>query len=173
MSILIDIITSQKAENRNQSLESALDGKTTKNLLIECAGLEEFRNETTNLYFKVRALFFLYAIHRFYLPNSPEITGNAVIPFKAHEHILNRRFEEAIKILLDIQTTSGINEGLSSALANAYYKLAFQTLANQVKRSVRTTPGNNWMFRIGHPQDHPLKIRKELLKKIARVYFHS
>jgi UDP-N-acetylglucosamine pyrophosphorylase len=171
MSILIDIITSQKAENRNQSLESALDGKTTKNLLIECAGLEEFRNETTNLYFKVRALFFLYAIHRFYLPNSSEITGNAVIPFKAHEHILNRRFEEAIKILLDIQTTSGINEGLSSALANAYYKLAFQTLANQVKRSVRTTPGNNWMFRIGHPQDHPLKIRKELLVKNSAGLF--
>ncbi|HSO85037.1 MAG TPA: UTP--glucose-1-phosphate uridylyltransferase, partial [Draconibacterium sp.] len=89
----------------------------------------------------------------------------AITPYKAYEHILNRRFEEAIKILLEVQSRLGVNEGLSSALSDAYHKLAFQTLADQVKRSVRTTPGNNWMFRIGHPEDHPLKFRNELLRK--------
>ena len=165
MSGLIDIIISEKPEIRNKSLESACKGFTIAELLKECAELEDFRNRSNNLYQKVRALFFLYAIHRFYIPGKEQISGNAITPYKAYEHILNRRFEEAIKILLEVQSRLGVNEGLSSALSDAYHKLAFQTLADQVKRSVRTTSGNNWMFRIGHPEDHPLKFRKELLQK--------
>ena len=165
MNTLIDIITSTNPGIRNKSLESALSGKTTDNLLKECTELEKFRNSSTNLYHKVRALFFLYAIHRFHILGSNQIGCEAITPYKAYEHILNRRFEEAIKILLEVQNRLGINEGLSSALADAYHKLAFQTLADQVKRSVRTTPGNNWMFRIGHPEDHPLKFRDELLQQ--------
>ena len=37
-------------------------------LLAQCAGLEAFRRRSENLYERVRALFFLYAIHRFHLP---------------------------------------------------------------------------------------------------------
>ena len=165
MNSLTGIITSSNPEIRNQSLESVLSGKTANELLIDCMELEKFRSENKNLYHRVRALFFLYAIHRFYIPVCTPIGSEAVTPYKAYEHILNRRFEEAIKILLEVQNKVGINEGLSSALSDAYHKLAFQTLADQVKRSVRTTPGNNWMFRIGHPEDHPLKFRKELLLK--------
>jgi UDP-N-acetylglucosamine pyrophosphorylase len=165
MNSLTGIITSLNPETRNQSLESVLSGKSAEELLFECSELEKFRNENKNLYHKVRALFFLYAIHRFYIPVCNPIGSEAVTPYKAYEHILNRRFEEAIKILLEVQNKVGINEGLSSALSDAYHKLAFQTLADQVKRSVRTTPGNNWMFRIGHPEYHPLKFRKELLLK--------
>jgi hypothetical protein len=164
MKTLIDIITSTNPEIRNKSLESALSGKTNNDLLNDCTELEKFRNSSTNLYYKVRALFFLYSIHRFHILGSNQIGCEAITPYKAYEHILNRRFEEAVKILLDVQHRLGINEGLSSALADAYHRLAFQTLADQVKRSVRTTPGNNWMFRIGHPEDHPLKFRKELLQ---------
>jgi hypothetical protein len=36
-----------------------------------------------------------------------------------------------------------------------------------VRRSVRSVRGNQWMFRIGHPADHPLRIRPELL--LARL----
>lgn len=165
MNKLIEIIVSAETEIRNRSLESIVSGKPTPELLEDCAELEKFRNTSNNLYHKVRALFFLYAIHRFHLLNRAEISSEAKTPFKAYEHIINRRFEEAVKILTEIQDWHGINEGISSALADAYHKLAFQTLADQVKRSVRTTPGNNWMFRIGHPGDHPLKIRKELLQK--------
>jgi hypothetical protein len=164
MNKLIEIIVSAEPQTRNRSLESVIGGKTPPELLIDCTELEEFRNSSNNLYHKVRALFFLYAIHRFHILGKAEIGSDAITPYKAYEHIINRRFEEAIKILLDVQHQKGINEGLSSALADAYHKLAFQTLANQVKRSVRTTPGNNWMFRIGHPGDHPLKFRKELLQ---------
>jgi hypothetical protein len=164
MNNLIEIIVSAEPQTRNRSLESVIGGKTPPELLIDCTELEEFRNSSNNLYHKVRALFFLYAIHRFHILGKAEIGSDAITPYKAYEHIINRRFEEAIKILLNVQHQKGINEGLSSALADAYHKLAFQTLANQVKRSVRTTPGNNWMFRIGHPGDHPLKFRKELLQ---------
>jgi hypothetical protein len=52
---------------------------------------------------------------------------------------------------------------VSSALAEAYRRLAFQTLADQVRRSVRNVRGNQWMFRVGHPADQPLRIRPELL----------
>ncbi len=37
--------------------------------------------------------------------------------------------------------------------------LGFQTLADQVRRSVRSVRGNQWMFRTGHPADHPLRVR--------------
>ena len=165
MNVLVKIIISEIPEKRNQSLDSALKGLSLKELLQECDSLENFRNSSSNLYHKVRALFFLYAIHRFHIPTFAEIGGHAITPYIANEHILNRRFEEAIKVLLKVQSENGINEGLSSALSNAYYKLAFQTLADQVKSSVRTIPGNNWMFRIGHPEDHPLKIKDELIHK--------
>ena len=43
--------------------------------------------------------------------------------------------------------------------------LAFQTLADQVRRCVRSVRGNQWMFRVGHPADHPLRLRPELLRR--------
>lgn len=81
-----------------------------------------------------------------------------------------RRFEESIDLFLKIQATEGANEGISSGLADAYYRLAFQTLADQVRSSVRSTVGNKWMFRTGHPSDQPLKIRTELLTKFNGLY---
>src|SRR5208283_4762412 len=44
-----------------------------------------------------------------------------------------------------------------------YRSLGFQTLADQVRRSVRTVRGNQWMFRAAYPEDAPLRIRPELL----------
>nr|WP_319399776.1 UTP--glucose-1-phosphate uridylyltransferase [uncultured Carboxylicivirga sp.] len=164
MGQLLSIICSEKPEIKNLSLDSVCNQLSLEELLLECADLEQFRINNTNLYHKVRALFFLYAIHRFHIPQRQQIDQRAILPYTAYEHILNRRFEEAIAIILSIQELEGPNEGLSSALADAYHKLAFQTLADQVKKSVKTTVGNNWMFRIGHPEDHPLKLHKKLLQ---------
>src|SRR6185295_2397556 len=118
---------------------------------------------------RVRASFFLYAIHRFHLPARLEsisrITHHASrIPFKGYEHLLQRRFEEAIDAFLAVQAREGPSDAISSALAAAYHRLAFQTLADQVRRSVRSVRGNQWMFRMGHPTDQPLRIRPELLQ---------
>ena len=82
--------------------------------------------------------------------------------------MLNRRFEEAIDTFLEVQRRGGAERRDQLALAAAYHQLAFQTLADQVRRSVRTVRGNQWMFRMGHPADHPLRIRPELLRKSAR-----
>src|SRR6185436_9254383 len=78
---------------------------------------------------------------------------------------LHRRFEEAIDHFLSVQQSEGPSDAISSALSAAYHRLAFQTLADQVRRSVRSVRGNQWMFRMGHPADQPLRLRPELLQR--------
>ncbi|MCU0781385.1 MAG: UTP--glucose-1-phosphate uridylyltransferase, partial [Akkermansiaceae bacterium] len=138
-------------------------------LLAECAALDGFRRHSDNLYHRVRALLFLHAIHRYHLPErlAAETPGAAPghIPFRGYEKLLARRFEEAIEDFLGIQRQDGPSDAICSALAAAYHRLAFQTLADQVRRSVRGVRGNQWMFRMGHPADHPLRIRPELLAR--------
>jgi hypothetical protein len=162
---LIDIITSSDPAVRNQSLEQFCRGASARALLDQCVSLDNFRRRCSNLYERVRALFFLYAIHRFYLAMRAETPVAGLLPFKGYEHLLQRRFEEAIDIFLKAQEMNGANQAISSALAATYHRLAFQTLADQVRRSVRSVRGNQWMFRMGHPIDQPLRIRPELLDR--------
>lgn len=165
MSRLVEVIASSDPKKRDQSLDEVCNGQSLEDLLAECSSLEQFRNQSENLYERVRCLFFLYAIHRFHIPFLDNIDESSVIPYRAYELVLNRRFEEAIELLLAKQNAEGANRGLSSALSEAYKKLAFQTLADQVRKSVRSTLGNQWMFRTGHPQDHPLCINRRLSDK--------
>jgi len=160
---LLEIITSPDDATRNRSLDSLCTTASFEALLAECDALEAFRQRSENLYERVRALFFLYAIHRFHLPTRPELKAGGQIPFHGYEQLLQRRFGEAIEIFSNAQKTGGPSDALSSALSAAYHRLAFQTLADQVRRSVRTVRGNQWMFRMGHPKDQPLRVRRELL----------
>ena len=162
---LAQLITSSDPALRNQSLEAACAGASLDDLLTACGELEAFRRQSENLYERVRALFFLYALHRFHIPLRAGIKTRGLISFKGYEHLLQRRFEEAIETFLKIQETDGASDGISSALAASYHRLAFQTLADQVRRSVRSVRGNQWMFRMGHPEDQPLRIRPELLER--------
>ncbi len=168
---LISIITASDPAQRDQALDTFCRQATLPELLVECAALDDFRRQSENLYERVRALFFLYAIYRFHLPLKAALTGQSLIPFAGYEHLLNRRYDEAIDIFLAAQTQHGPSDGLASALAVAYHDLGFQTLANQVRRSVRSVRGNQWMFRIGHPADQPLRIRPELLQRGADETF--
>src|SRR6266853_1378613 len=168
---LIGIITAADPGIRNQSLEGACADLSARQLLEQCAALDAFRRRSDNLYERVRALFFLYAIYRFHLPpklQDPSLltrhASHPLIPFKGYEHLLQRRFEEAIDHFLEAQHEQGPNDAISSALAAACHRLAFQTLADQVRRSVRSVRGNQWMFRMGHAADQPLRIRPELLR---------
>ncbi|HWW01592.1 MAG TPA: UTP--glucose-1-phosphate uridylyltransferase [Candidatus Acidoferrum sp.] len=198
MSRLQRIITATDPHERNQSLDGVCSGLSPDDLASECADLDSFRRRSENLYERVRALFFLYAIHRFHLPQklqsgtttsasdshithlsaeasakadhasrSPGHPSRSLIPFKGYEHLLQRRFEEAIDQFLAVQAAEGPSDAISSALAAAYHRLGFQTLADQVRRSVRSVRGNQWMFRMGHPADQPLRLRPELLKPSA------
>ena len=164
---LLKLITSADAEIRNQSLDDHCDTLTFPRLLEEAAVLDAFRRDSDNLYNRVRALFFLASIHRFHLPSRPELKPGGHIPFQGYEQLLHRRFEEAIDTFLTAQSEQGPSDALSSSLAAAYHRLAFQTLADQVRRSVRTVRGNQWMFRMGHPKDQPLRFRPELLTPAA------
>ena len=167
MSYLTQIITSPDPAVRDQSLDAFCRSADVTALLTECAALEAFRRQSGNLYERVRALFFLYAIHRFHLPGKAGVQSKGALPFEGYEHVLARRFEEAIGAFLQAQQTQGPNEAISSALAEAYHKLAFQTLADQVRRSVRSARGNQWMFRVGHPADQPLRIHRQLMSREA------
>jgi hypothetical protein len=170
MSFLVEIITATDPALRNRSLDTFAQEATLEELLGECAALEAFRLESENLYERVRALFFLYAVHRFHLPLKPGIGQQGLIPYEGYVHLLNRRFEEAIKVFQVAQKEDGPTDSISSALAATYHSLGFQTLADQVRRSVRSVRGNQWMFRTGHPADYPLRVRAELLRKAEGLF---
>ena len=164
---LIEIITAEDPAVRDRSLESVCAPASLKELLDECAALEQFREQSSNLYERVRAIFFLYAIHRFHLPLKQGVNAKGLVPFEGYEDLLQRRFPEAITKFLAAMESQGVNDAICSALAAAYHGLAFQTLADQVRKSVRSVRGNQWMFRTGHPHDHPLRIRPELLARAS------
>ena len=164
---LITIITSPDPAIRDRALDAVVRAASLSDLLAECAELDAFRRTSHNLYERVRALFFLYAIHRFHVPLRAGLKAQGFIPWDGYTHLLQRRFEEAINIFLKAQASQGPSEAVSSALAEAYHRLSFQTLADQVRRSVRSVRGNQWMFRVGHPADQPLRVRPELLIRTA------
>ncbi|MGV3774032.1 MAG: UTP--glucose-1-phosphate uridylyltransferase [Verrucomicrobiales bacterium] len=162
---LVDIITSRDPAIRDSSLDQLCEAMSLRELLGEAEALDAFRRKSDNLYERVRALFFLYAIHRFHIPLKPGVGIKGNIPFAGYQDLLSRRYPEAIGIFLGAQQADGPNDSISSALAAAYHGLAFQTLSDQVRRSVRSVRGNQWMFRTGHINDHPLRIRPELLQR--------
>jgi hypothetical protein len=162
VSRFISVITGSGNE-RDLSLDALCQDLTVDELLVECRALERFRRGCDNLYERVRALFFLYAIHRFHIPDLLPAAEITLIPYSGFKNLLERRFEEAIEVFLDAQAQHGVSASVSSALAASYRALGFQTLADQVRRSVRSVRGNQWMFRIGHPDDYPLRLRPELL----------
>ncbi len=163
MNRLIDIIRSEDPAVRNLPLDAQCDPMTDAELRSACAALDDFWRASENLYERVRGLFFLSAIHRFHWPRRLAKTNSGVLPYKACEHLLQRRFLEAIDAFLSHQQEHGLSDAIASGLALGYREMAFQTLANQVRRSVRSVSGNQWMFRLGHPSDHPLRLRRELV----------
>jgi hypothetical protein len=159
------VITSPDAALRDAPLEQFCRGASLGRLLAECADLEQFRRDSANLYERVRALFFLATIYRYHLPLCPDLSPRGRVPFEGYRRLLLRRYDEAVQFFLAEQAAHGPSEAVASALAAAYRGLAFQTLANQVRRSVREVRGNRWMFRLGHPADQPLHLRPELLRR--------
>jgi hypothetical protein len=178
MSRLTAIITGADARLRNAPLEQAVAGLSLTDLLAECDALDAFWRSAENLYERVRALFFLYAIHRFHLPPLLKAEGSGEagldatgrIGFEGYAHLLERRFVEAIRVFLAEAQTHGRTDALCSALARGYHQLALQLLADQVRLSVRAVRGNQWMFRTGAADEHPLRMRTELLQMKEGLY---
>ena len=81
---LRNIITATDPAVRDRSLDDACAGLSLADLLAEAADLESFRHRADNLYERVRALFFLSALHRYHLPARPELKAGGHVPFAAH-----------------------------------------------------------------------------------------
>ena len=162
---LLEIIDATEPAARDRAVDAWCKGKSAAELLAACTELDAYRRREANLYKRVRALFFITAIHRYHLPARPELPRLGRTPYAGFRHLLERRFEEAIAVFLEAQREAGPSETLSSALAAAHHALAFQTLADQVRRTVRSTHGNAWMFRLGHPLDQPLRVRREIIAR--------
>ena len=165
MNAFLRTLTSKDAAERNRPFAELTAGMSTAELLQACEELDTFRRRADNLYERVRAAQFLYAAYRFQLMESPEVPATGVIPYEGFEDLLARRFEEAISRFRAALTKDGPNSALFSALAESYHSLTFQTLADQVRRSVRASTGNQWMFRVGHADDHSVRIHPTLLKR--------
>lgn len=165
MSPFIETIVSGDEAVRNRPIEELVSGLDAEALWSVCLELDAFRRSADNLYERVRALFFAYSICRFFLP--PLIAGKPPgrIPAAAHNHLLDRRFPEAIDELLASTKDVVPDDAHASALAQSLYQLGLQNLADQVRRSVRSVRGNQWMFRCGHPATHPLRIHPALLER--------
>lgn len=162
MSRFLEAILSTDATVRNTPVEDLVDGLSTRELWQHCLELDAFRRESDNLYHRVRALFFLYAICRFFLPPLLDGAVAGLIPAVVHRHLLDRRFPEAIDELMAVTGSEIPDDALCSGLAQTFYQLGLQSLADQVRRSVRSVRGNQWMFRCGHPSTHPLRIHSLL-----------
>ncbi len=170
MSNLVDRITAADETLRDEPLSRFCEGAGLNELIAECRALDAFRATSENLYQRVRAQLFLSAIYRYYLPDLLDATRGASLPYDGVQLLLDRRFEEAIRRFQQVQERDGPSESIASALAAAYHHLGFQTLADQVRRSVRQVRGNRWMFRMGHPLDHPLTIHPALLESASAGY---
>jgi hypothetical protein len=142
-----------------------------KELLFHFDELDSFRKTTPNLYERVRACIFLYYGFRFFLQESKEFKITGTTDPVAYENLLSRNYEKAIDIIKREARERGYNAILFSTLAECYHKLTFEILADQVRKSVRANRGNQWMFRVGHPDQHPLKIHPGLMIKEENYLF--
>ena len=169
-SVLVETIASGDAEVRNRPLAGLLTGMSLAQILDECEQLERFRRASENLYHRVRACLFLSATYRFHVQEAPDTPRLGPVPFEGYVDLLERRFEQAIGRFRQSMDEAGPHGAIISALSRAYHQLGFQTLTDQVRHSVRGSRGNQWMFRVGHRADHPLRIRRELLARSGAAY---
>ena len=151
---LIETIISNDETLRNRSINLLLDGKSAQDLLRLSDELEGFRKSADNLYHKVRASLFLFVLYRFYLQENKDIVSVGLIPFEGVKASCARDFEKAIRIFLECNEQ---NSALFSALADAYYRLAFQYLLDQVKLSISECTENSHLYGMNSVEDYPFR----------------
>jgi hypothetical protein len=172
MNVFIETITAVEPSKRNRSFFEISRNLSATELLKSLRELDNFRKITPNLYDKVRTILFLYAGFRFFLMEHKDTASIGKISYAGFEDLLSRRFEHAISTFLSEIDKNGANASLFSALADSYHHLSFQILADQVRKSVRSSKGNQWMFRVGHSQEHPIRIHPKLLQRKDNSLFY-
>jgi len=158
---IVETITSDDEAVRNRTEETLLAGKNKEELLRIAEGLEFFRKQSDNLYHRVRACLFIHAIYRYYLIDRKDVPKTGLIDYAGIRAVLSRDYDEAIERFRAAMMSQGCNEALLSALAEAYFRLAFKYLVDQVRQSVRTSVGNKWMFACKNQRRYPLRVPAE------------
>lgn len=172
MNELLETIASPEPGLRNRSFFRIASSLSTGELLKAVGELDLFRKQTESLYDKVRASLFIYAACRFFLEKSEDYPSAGFIPVDGHRNLLARRFEKALDIFNKAARENGYNSAIFSAMAEGYHHLTFQYLIDQVKKSVRSSRGNQWMFRVGHYDEHSIRIHPALLKRMEGSIFY-
>ena len=172
MNPFIQTITSADPAIRDRSFFDLSRSQSPAQLQKALHELDAFRKSTSSLYDKVRAILFLYAGFRFFLQENPATPPTGKVPYAGFHDLLSRRFEQAIDTFMQEVEHKGPNANIYSALAESYHQLSFQILAGQVRKSVRSTKGNQWMFRVGHAEEHPIHIHPHLLERSAGQLFY-
>lgn len=168
---LIETIISKDESVRNRSVHSLLKDKNNDELFSCACELESFRVASDNLYHRVRAALFLSVIYGLYLRNCKGTARSGFIPFNGVKAAFERDFEKSITIFLDEMDHAGGSGALFSALADSYYKLSFQYLLNQVKKSISHCSENYDLFNLDDLHDYPFSVPNELItpdRKSAR-----
>ncbi len=163
--VLIETITSTEPAIRDRSARSLVACAGLADKLAACEEIEQFRQHSENLYERVRASLFLQTIYRFDIQEDPSIRSAGLIPFGGFVDLMGRRYEQAITAFRRAMKEDGPSGAICQRLAQAYDHIAFQTLADQVRRSVQSCRGNRWMFRVGGVDEHPLHIHPRLLAR--------
>src|SRR5688500_122658 len=104
---LLEIIESADPATRDASADAWCRDRPLAELLAAVADLDAYRRRETNLYKRVRALFFIASIQRYHLPARPELVRTGRVPFEGFRHLLERRFEEAITTFQRAQAEHG------------------------------------------------------------------
>ena len=141
--LLIETITSPDPSRRDRPVLALLEGASTAEVIAACEDLVAFRQESDNLYERVRALMFLQTIHRYVLQESPDLPGTGLVSFEGFTDLMERRFEQAIAAFRS-EIGDGRPDGAIAAPGRVRGRgAAHQTLADQVRsvRSCRATAG--------------------------------
>ena len=162
---LIETITSLDPSVRDRPIQDLVAGLSTPDVLRIAEELDAFRLRSPSLYDRVRASMFLHSLYRYRLQDAPDLPEGGIIPFEGFVDLMERRFEQAIAAFRASIRRDGPNGSIASALAQAYERVTYQTLADQVRRSVRSCNGNRWMFRVGEVGEHPIRLHPRLLER--------
>ena len=162
MNRIIETITSEIPEIRNRSVEELLEGESSQSLLNLARELEAFLRECGNLYQRVRVCFFLFAIYRFYVPASRTADCPGLMPPAAVRQMQGGNWEAAIRLMRPAIRKDATDIVLSAS-AEAYYRLAFSYLMEQVHESIGSAPGNEWIYQLSSLDEYPLKVPDKYL----------
>ncbi|UCD35742.1 MAG: UTP--glucose-1-phosphate uridylyltransferase, partial [Nitrospiraceae bacterium] len=155
----IETIVSEDASCRDRSVTALFQGKKNSELIQAARELEHFRKSSGNLYHKVRASLFLSVLYRNYLPSDRTAPLTGEIPFEGIRAAFERDFETALDIF---HNSGGCNSAVFSALADSYYRLSFQYLADQVRLSISQCRENHHLYHMGGLAEYPFTVARDL-----------